>query len=85
MSFARFSDSDIYMYEHVGGYIECCGCCLIGEGENDWFVKLNTPREALDHLDSHERAGNDIGGARRSIEREYKDLDAHLTPYRQEP
>jgi hypothetical protein len=26
MSYARFGweDSDVYVYEHVGGYIECC-------------------------------------------------------------
>lgn len=28
MSFARFSDSDVYIFEHVGGFIQCCGCSL---------------------------------------------------------
>jgi hypothetical protein len=82
MSFERFGSSDVYIFEHVAGYIECCGCSLIkGEDKNDWFVKLSTPRAALDHLDSHEVAGDDIGGARKRIEKEYKNLDAAIEPY----
>jgi len=83
MSFERFSSSDIYIYEHVGGFIECCGCWitppeLMGEFG---FARLKTPREALAHLDAHEEAGYDIGGARRRIEREYENLDAPIEPY----
>jgi hypothetical protein len=82
MSFERFGSSDVYIFEHVGGYIECCGCSLIrGEDENDWFVKLSTPRDALNHLDAHEAAGDDIGGARQRIEKEYEDLYATIKPY----
>ena len=83
MSFERFGSSDIYMYEHVGGFIECCGCSLAEVDENEifGFAKLATPREALAHLDAHESAGDDIGGARRRIEREYKDLDAPIEPF----
>lgn len=84
MSFARFSDSDIYLYEHVGGFIECCGCSLSKPEEEDeifGYTKLNTPREALAHLDEHEAAGDDTGGARSRIEKEYKDLDAPIEPY----
>ena len=82
MSFERFSSSDVYVYEHVGGFIECCGCWLEGDIEEDsWFVELKTAREALEHLDRHEKAGHDIGGARRRIEKEYEDLDAPIEPY----
>ena len=28
MSYCRFSDGDVYMFAHVGGYIECCACSL---------------------------------------------------------
>lgn len=28
MSFARFSDTDIYIFEHAAGFIQCCGCTL---------------------------------------------------------
>lgn len=83
MSFERFGSSDVYIFEHAGGFIECCGCSL-AEGEDlELFalVQLKTPREALAHLDAHEEADDDIGGARRRIEKEYKDLDAPIEPY----
>ena len=93
MSFERFSSSDVYIFEHVGGYIQCCGCWLDGgnfglsieENEDSWFTNFKTPREALAHLDRHEAAGHDIGGARRRIEKEYKDLDAPIEPFVQDP
>lgn len=83
MSFERFGSSDVYIYEHVGGFIECCGCSIaeIDEDEIVGFGRLTTPREALAHLDAHEAAGDDIGGARRRIEKEYADLDAPIEPY----
>lgn len=88
MSFERFSSSDVYIFEHVGGFIQCCGCCLNNESlglsvEEDGFlsVELKTPREALAHLDLHEAAGDDIGGARKRIEKEYEDIDAPIEPY----
>lgn len=28
MSYCRFSSGDVYMYSHVGGFIECCACSL---------------------------------------------------------
>lgn len=84
MSFARFSSSDIYIFEHVGGFIECCGCWITEpeEGEVFGFAHLKTPREALAHLDEHEAAGYDIGGARNRIEKEYEGaLDKEIEPY----
>lgn len=83
MSFERFSSSDLYIYEHVGGFIECCGCSIAEPDEDGMFgfAKLATPREALAHLDAHEVAGDDIGGARRRIEKTYENLDAPIEPY----
>lgn len=81
MSFERFSSSDVYIYEHVGGFIECCGC-LFTDWDTEPFPQLKTPREALAHLDLHEKAGHDIGSARRRIEKEYEDnLDKEIEPY----
>jgi hypothetical protein len=87
MSFERFSSSDIYMYEHVGGWIECCGCWFSGWGisveENvEYFPQLKTPREALEHLDAHENAGHDIGNARNRIMQEYPNLDIKIQQYK---
>ena len=28
MAYSRFADSDIYIYAHVGGWIECAACWL---------------------------------------------------------
>lgn len=83
MSFERFTSSDVYIFEHAGGFIECCGCSLV-EGEDlELFalVELKTPRDALAHLDEHEKTGDDVGGARRRIEKEYEDWDATIEPY----
>lgn len=93
MSIERFSTSDIYMFEHVGGFIECCACSLDDyfgisieeDGPLFKFVQLKTPREALAHLDKHEAAGDDIGAARVRIEKEYPNLDITIEPYKQDP
>lgn len=83
MSFERFSSSDIYMFEHVGGFIQCCGCWFSGDWINEAvdFPEFKTPREALAHLDVHEQAGHDIGSARVRIEKTYPDLDIQIQPY----
>ena len=81
MSFERFSTSDIYMFEHVSGFIQCCGCWF-GDWVSKPFPSFNTPREALVHLDVHENAGHDIGGARNRIIKEYPDLDIEIQPYK---
>jgi hypothetical protein len=87
MSFERFLSSDVYIFEHAGGYIQCCGCNLIkpDEGEIFGFANLITPRLALAHLDLHEAAGDDIGSARVRIEKEYEDLDTTIEPYETPP
>lgn len=90
MSFERFSTSDIYMFEHVGGFIECCGCWFSDWGISieekvEYFPQFRTPREALAHLDTHENAGHDIGGARHRIIKEYPDLDIEIQPYQRTP
>lgn len=85
MSFERFSSSDVYIYEHVGGFIECCGCLFGDWGTEEAFAQFKTPREALSHLDKHEKAGHDIGAARVRIEKEYPDLDINIEPYQQDP
>lgn len=84
MSFERFSSSDVYIYEHVGGFIECCGC-LFSDWNTEPFPQLNTPREALTHLYKHIDAGHDIGKAAVRIIQEYPDLDIEIEPYVPDP
>ena len=83
MSFERFLSSDVYIFEHAGGFIQCCACSLVDTDYDEifGFAELPTPREALAHLDLHEAAGDDIGGARRRIEKEYPNLDIEIQPY----
>lgn len=83
MSFERFGSSDVYIFEHVGGFIQCCGCSLVNPEDEEMFgsAELKTPREALVHLDLHEEADDDIGGAKRRIEKGYENLDAPIEPY----
>lgn len=60
MSYARFSDdSDVYVYHHVAGFIECCGCWMASpEGDEDIaFTRLATPRRAIMHLMEHVSRG----------------------------
>jgi hypothetical protein len=59
MSFARFSNADVYIFEHAGGYIQCCGCSL------DYQKSLLRPTEEkiADYLaksDSDEEEGFDF-------------------------
>lgn len=108
MSFERFSSSDVYIFEHVGGYIQCCGCSLnyqksllrpteekitdylaksdSEDGDFDFdMVNLETPRDALAHLDEHVALGDDIGAAKQRILSEYPDLDVKIEPYVRDP
>ncbi len=73
------------MFEHVGGFIECCGCLLSEDTDDSWFIQLKTPREAIRHLDKHILAGHDIGGALDRIIKEYPDLDIEIEPYVRTP
>lgn len=87
LSFARFSNSDVYIFEHANGFIECCGCILT-EPEPDeivGFAKLATPREAISHLEEHEASGDDVGSAIMNIRNRYEDLDAPIQPYTPDP
>lgn len=86
MSYARFNgtDSEVYVYEHSAGFIECCGCRLTAaeEGEDLGFARLSTAREALVHLDWHVREGDLV--PQRAFDRireEHEDLDAPIEPY----
>jgi len=86
VSFERWASSDIYIFEHVSGYIECSGCTLVLPDDLEIFgtATMSTPREALTHLDLHEKKGDDIGGARRRIEIEYEDLDAPIVTHQRQ-
>jgi hypothetical protein len=86
MSYARMNgdDSDVYVYHHYMGWIECCACELIepDSGEIFGFFKAYTAREILDHLDVHVSKGNMVPERCYSrIREEYPDIDAVIEEY----
>lgn len=86
MSYARFGSggSDVYIYQHVGGFIECCACSLAEpeEGEDVGFAELQTGREAIEHLERHREAGDTVpDNAFEFIRHFHPDLDAQIEPY----
>ena len=65
MSYARFSDdSDVYMYHHYMGFIECCGCWISDEIPDEYgeipSPRFETPRRAIMHLDEHISRGYQV-------------------------
>lgn len=55
MSYARFGEnSDVYVYSHVGGFIECCGCIL----GDKW--DFHSVAEIVTHLHEHVEAGHKV-------------------------
>ena len=62
MSYARFDDySDVYMYHHYKGFIECCGCWISDEVPEEYgdvpAPRFETPRRAIRHLMEHIEKG----------------------------
>jgi len=60
MAYARFFDSDLYLYSHVDGYIECCACWLNTplDGEFGLSEKIHDDEHLKAHLELHEAAGH---------------------------
>lgn len=56
MSYARFGEggSDVYLFSHVGGYVNCCGCSLVDD------ARLTSSGEVLRHLREHVYAGDHV-------------------------
>lgn len=54
MSYARFSYSDVYVFAHVGGFVQCCGC-ILGD-EWDFY----SAQDIAEHLNEHVRAGHRV-------------------------
>lgn len=63
MSYARFKEgvSDVYMYHHYMGFIECCGCWISDEVPDEYgeipSPRFETPRRAIMHLMDHVSRG----------------------------
>lgn len=64
MAYSRFFDSDIYIYAHVGGWIECAACWL--NERSDEYSLFSMSEEIYDdqhliaHITEHIKAGHDV-------------------------
>lgn len=64
MAYSRFADSDIYIYAHVGGWIECQACYL--NEPSDEYSLLSISEEIYDdghliaHVREHIKAGHSV-------------------------
>lgn len=64
MAYSRFWDSDIYIYSHIEGYIECCACWL-NERLEEYSLfglseKITNDEQLEEHLDRHILAGHKV-------------------------
>ena len=60
MSYARFGwdGSDVYVFMHVGGWLECCTCILSHESWESF--QAGDTKTMADHLKKHENAGHQV-------------------------
>lgn len=54
MSYARFSNADVYVFMSTAGHLECCGC-LLGD---KWA--FDSTQAMVDHLAEHRAVGHDV-------------------------
>ncbi len=61
MSYARFGwgGSDVYVFMHVGGFLECC-MCFLDDHQDEGSFQANSTQTMIDHLNKHELAGHTI-------------------------
>lgn len=66
MSYARFSEYDVYLFMHVNGKLCCCACIFAGASfdEPDYYGSYyaNSTQEMVRHLVKHKRRGDSIPG-----------------------
>ena len=92
MSYARFSDySDVYIYHHYQGFIECCGCWISSDTPEEYgdipASRFNTPRRAIMHLMEHVSKGYKVSDETFDrIYDEYKEsMDEPVEPFTSTP
>jgi hypothetical protein len=64
MAYSRFIDSDIYIYSHIDGYIECCACWL-DENKDEYSlflanVQIYNDMDLARHLKAHASLGHEM-------------------------
>ncbi len=59
MAYTRFTNSDIYMYSHIDGYIECATCWLNVEDKYS-SIQIDNDLDLARHLKAHANAGHEM-------------------------
>jgi len=64
MAYSRFTNSDIYIYSHVEGYIEC-SACILNEPQDEYSLfsmseQIHDDGHLILHIRSHIKAGHDL-------------------------
>ena len=64
MAYSRFYDSDIYIYAHVSGHIEC-QACFLNEPQDEYSLfsmseYITNDDQLRDHLELHARVGHNM-------------------------
>ena len=64
MAYSRFTNSDIYIYPSVGGWIECAACFL-NEPTDEYSLfsaslSIYNDDQLRDHLEQHARADHNM-------------------------
>ncbi len=60
MAICRFGDeSDVYVYEDIGGGFTCCGCPIANRAD----VNVPTASEMIVHLQEHQGLGHKVPAA----------------------
>jgi hypothetical protein len=64
MAYSRFIDSDIYIYAHVGGWVECFAC-LLNEPSDEFSLRsmveeIYDDGHLITHVREHIKAGHDL-------------------------
>lgn len=53
MSYCRFLEADVYVFMHVGGWLECCMCSLVRDHQDDISFKASDTDTMIAHLKKH--------------------------------
>jgi hypothetical protein len=64
MAYTRFYDSDLYIYPHVAGYIECCAC-ILNEPQDEYSLfsaslAIYNDEDLAEHINLHLSVGHNM-------------------------
>lgn len=76
MSYCRFSEGDVYVFQTTAPRaLECCACIM-----SEHSQRFGTRSEMIAHLREHEAAGHSIpGGVIEGLEQEIEDIGDEVT------